>query len=68
MTDATQQPTPTTAPIVVCIYSYFADLRATDQWALAFVPGHGTGRFTIYAPTADSFRVGDSYTLSPAQR
>jgi len=69
MTDATQQPTATTskAPMVVCVDSYFADLRTTDQWAFTFVPEHGRGRFTIYAPTPDGFRVGASYTLCPAQ-
>ena len=53
--------------MVVCVDSYFADLRTTDQWAFTFVPEHGRGRFTIYAPTPDGFRVGASYTLCPAQ-
>jgi hypothetical protein len=68
MTNAAERPAPTTSttPTVVCVDSYIADLRATDRWAFTFVPSTGSGRFTIYAPTADSYRVGDRYTLGPA--
>jgi len=68
MTDATERPESTTykTPTVVCVDSYFADLRASDRWAFTFAPGMGRGKITIYAPTADSYRVGDRYILVPA--
>src|SRR5207249_6996281 len=68
MTDATQQPTATTskAPMVVCVDSYFADLRATDQWAFTFVPEHGRGRFTHLR--AHPRRVPDRRLLHPLPR
>ncbi len=68
MTDATQRPESTngTTPTVVCVDSYFADLRTTDQWAFIFAPSTGRGKITIYAPDADSYQVGDLYVLLPA--
>ena len=51
---------------MVCVDCYFADLRATDQWAFIFAPSTGRGKITIYAPAADSYQVGDRYVLLPA--
>ena len=68
MNDTTAQPAPVNpgTPTVVCVDTYLADIRAADRYAFTFAPTTGRGRITIYAPAAQSYRVGGRYTLSPA--
>jgi hypothetical protein len=48
---------------VVCVGCYYADLRDGDPWAFTFAPSPGTGKITIYAPSAGTYQIGGRYAL-----